>query len=84
MVSNSYMQDSGVCGLCHGVFIQRTVLVQVNVWIDTGVCGLRRVHPKNDASGSMEEIESVPLNLGSSGICPNSGLKGEETERLAG
>jgi len=33
---------------------------------------------------NLEEIESVPLNLGSSGICPNSGFKGEETERLTG
>ena len=82
------MQDMGVCGLCHGVFIQRMVLVQVHVWIDMGVCGLchgvfiqRMVQVE---VWILEEIESVPLNLGSSGICPNSGFKGEETERLAG
>ena len=31
-----HANDIGVCGRCHGVFIQR--MVQVHVWIDTGVC----------------------------------------------
>ena len=49
--------------ICHGMFIQRTVLVQVHVWIDTGVCGLGH-GVKNSGSATMDyTIEECSLKV---------------------
>ena len=65
-----HANDTGVCRLCHSVFFQRTVQVQVHVWIDMGVCGLWY-----DMFIQRTVEVQVWGNARISGIRPNSGFQ---------